>query len=710
MGLQATNAGINFQQRVSAYMMILMEFDMDISLVLQLNENNKIKSINFEACESIDDLVLELDSNKKIYFQTKRTISLSNNINSEFYSVCKQFVKQYLNRNEDDIAYILATRSEASNSITVKLKRVLEGIHLAKTLRIIDDLNQEEKNTYSVICNNIKAIYKNIKNEEMSDDELLDLLLRIYIEIFDIENGEEYEKTIKIILYNQIGVNVDLFWNTLISKAVEYGSNRRLLSKEALKEQCKAYLEDKLYSSSEPRSKEQFLEMAWKDELPDPEIQIDYVIAVPTEATKTIMLLEKETVFIFELYRFDNSKKKESLKYFSPNIMKWKNGFEFEVWFRCSTQERCYKYLNEHLPENKNDQYEVVVWPVKEHFDCSDVEQLHKDVLIKSLEKQNECTCVNCGKAIFDNESKLIEIDNEEYTNMLGLVHNSCIRPVDRVIGEVIIPKIEDYYFLRHFDINMWIKLIKKGKQAWVNIENMATHCLQMIINTDDVFHDGNYCLYHVLENGDKKYTRSRGVIDRVSKRESDRLQQGLTLQMTNAKAEGNPFGYSSVSNMYGQYTQILEQVGDKEDFIECVEVKTDKYNKLVAKMYNDCETYYAPIIYLSVDGDPFFLPNGTFPMITDPFDLPKYIKNWEKLGFSMPNYEVCIIKDDNEFILKMINLITNNTLPVVNGMFDLNGKPIRGVFIRLMWELEQEYTQRMDKELTSKDEGKNKA
>ena len=33
MGLQATNAGIDFQQRVSAYMMILMEFDMDISLV-----------------------------------------------------------------------------------------------------------------------------------------------------------------------------------------------------------------------------------------------------------------------------------------------------------------------------------------------------------------------------------------------------------------------------------------------------------------------------------------------------------------------------------------------------------------------------------------------------------------------------------------------------------------------------------------------------
>lgn len=49
MGLQATNAGIDFQQRVSAYMMILMEFDMDISLALQVNKSNTIKEINFEC-------------------------------------------------------------------------------------------------------------------------------------------------------------------------------------------------------------------------------------------------------------------------------------------------------------------------------------------------------------------------------------------------------------------------------------------------------------------------------------------------------------------------------------------------------------------------------------------------------------------------------------------------------------------------------------
>ena len=96
MGLQATNAGIDFQQRVSAYMMILMEFDMDISLALQVNKSNTIKEINFEDCESIDDLVITLDSGKKIYFQMKRTISLSDDSESEFFGVCEQFVNQFL--------------------------------------------------------------------------------------------------------------------------------------------------------------------------------------------------------------------------------------------------------------------------------------------------------------------------------------------------------------------------------------------------------------------------------------------------------------------------------------------------------------------------------------------------------------------------------------------------------------------------------------
>lgn len=88
---------------------------------------------------------MTLESGGKIYFQMKRTISLSESEASEFYDVCTQFVKQYLTQNSRDLAYILCTRSEAASTITVKLKRILDGIRLAQNFKIISDLNKEEK-------------------------------------------------------------------------------------------------------------------------------------------------------------------------------------------------------------------------------------------------------------------------------------------------------------------------------------------------------------------------------------------------------------------------------------------------------------------------------------------------------------------------------------------------------------------------------------
>lgn len=56
------------------------------------------------------------------------------------------------------------------------------------------------------------------------------------------------------------------------------------------------------------------------------------------------------------------------------------------------------------------------------------------------------------------------------------------------------------------------------------------------------------------------------------------------------------------------------------------------------------------------------------------------------------------IIKDDNEFILKMISLINNGILPVANGMFAPNKNMIRGTHIHLMWEVEEQYQEEVEK------------
>ena len=103
----------------------------------------------------------------------------------------------------------------------------------------------------------------NIKKSDILDTDLLNIILRIYIEIFDIESGEEYEKTVKLILFNLIDVDIELFWRTLISKAVEYGANRRCLSRENLKEQCKSYFKEN--QTKEELLASPFFNRSWKE-------------------------------------------------------------------------------------------------------------------------------------------------------------------------------------------------------------------------------------------------------------------------------------------------------------------------------------------------------------------------------------------------------------------------------------------------------------
>ena len=124
MAIQPTNAGIDFQQRVSALMMLLMEFGIDINVILNIDLKDQIQMLNFEASDKIDDLVITTVTNRKIYLQMKRNISFSEDTNSEFYGVCTRFVRQYVERKPEDLAYVLVTRTQASGNIIVKLKRM----------------------------------------------------------------------------------------------------------------------------------------------------------------------------------------------------------------------------------------------------------------------------------------------------------------------------------------------------------------------------------------------------------------------------------------------------------------------------------------------------------------------------------------------------------------------------------------------------------
>lgn len=79
----ATNAGLDYQQRVAAWFQVALLFNHDISSTLDLPEPANIMEIAFETAENIDDLRLQLTNQDNIFLQIKRSLNLSTSSNSE---------------------------------------------------------------------------------------------------------------------------------------------------------------------------------------------------------------------------------------------------------------------------------------------------------------------------------------------------------------------------------------------------------------------------------------------------------------------------------------------------------------------------------------------------------------------------------------------------------------------------------------------------
>ena len=684
MGLQATNAGIDFQQRVSAFMMILMEFGIDVSKVLGIsNAEEKIVKINFEACESIDDLVLTLESGKMIYFQMKRTISLSDDSSSEFYKVCKQFVSQHEKKRTLDLAYILMTRSEASGAIVQKLRRVLDGIRLSRSFDFISTLNKEEKDAFDKFCSNIKNIYKKDYDEEVTEYKLLMLCMKTYVEMLDIEGGEAYEKTIFLMLYDKLQIQPILFWNGLIARAVEYGANRRCVSVESLNQFFDEY-------KSKPSDKKKINAIdvieEWKRDIQEEDIRFDYVVCKPTEKTQKKFEMSSNAILIMEIYRFLESEKKEGYRYVSPDMLYLKNGMELVVLFRSSTQSRCEKFLQS---LNSEEDSEIILMPAnKEGTKCTAAETMHKSLIVRSFDNNKDCKCINCGKSITDKTAYLIEIDNDEVSNVAGIVHKECARPIDRIIGECFLQIKDDLVSLHRFDVKSWIELCKHGKTVWKSVSLMSIGMRVMMVDNFDVFEDGNYCVCSILEDGNKHYITKRGKVERFGKTEAVQWMDIYREDIKKAKEANDPLGYTSETMSFGSYQQCLISFPN-EKFIECIDAKVEPYNQVIASVYNDSNTYYAPLIYFSVDGKPLILKNGIFPLISDPFKVANCLDNWKRIGNEINDYELCIIENDNNFILKISTLISMGIRPVVDCIFMPSQELASGIPIFLKWEME---------------------
>ena len=127
-GGAATNAGIDFQQRVAASIMAFMLSDQpDLAMLGEMWHGCTVTSLRFETGDPIDDLVVVTDG-PTAYVQAKRTLSLSDATASDYSSVLAQFVGQFLvSADPDGERYVIATTYSASSRIRTTLRKLVKA-------------------------------------------------------------------------------------------------------------------------------------------------------------------------------------------------------------------------------------------------------------------------------------------------------------------------------------------------------------------------------------------------------------------------------------------------------------------------------------------------------------------------------------------------------------------------------------------------------
>jgi hypothetical protein len=686
MALQPTNAGINYQQRIAAQFLALMLTDSYLDSWLP-GSNGNIESIRFESNDEIDDLVLENNLGDIYYIQAKRSLSLSDRPDSQFYKVAFQFVGEYLtgiNKGK----YYLAVSSDSSGTINNRLRRLLNNVRRNRKIENLC-LNKSDNDILNTFFSSIRLAYKNHIDAEIDLPTLLCLCERIYIVVFDIEDGLSGEMACKMLLASFNSKQYDFLWRSLIVDSLDFATNRSIATR--------SYIQDKYSCSAMLKKKEKFFTPAL-----DGEAQIGYDVVLGRshqllefikKDSDNLQQFSEDSLMLLQLYRFDETGKKQISQFYPDNRLIMPGEIEVEVIHRCSSITGMERYLETCRPEGTS------IISMLGHGDGQEDHfpeaQLHKKWVTEQLTKETNLYCIHCEEPIAGKESYMLEIDNVAESLKIGCAHVECTRPVDRVLGLVKGPVFDGYSYLKSFDYAFWSKA--KGQRLLEQLKAMGIHNSHILWNNDiQPAMKGRYCIKANLENGDNTYVTQRGYVVRGAHAYIE-SQVDLHNLLLNQLTE-DPFGYTSFSNAYGNYSSLVDKLEVGEEFRQCLSFECVPFTSTIHELFDVEGDYYTPLVYLTVK-DSIAVLDGYIFMLSSPLDLQKYLNNWkEKMGYDLGgDYCVVTVKNDAEFDRFMQEATDVSIKIVVDPWFGNHADLVRGYFID---SYDMEIQQGLDKRL----------
>lgn len=674
-GGQATNSGIDYQQRIAAWFLINQYSKFDISVYFdQLDEELIIKKTHFETSQNIDDLNLTCENNKSIFLQIKRSLSLSTRDTSNFYKTAKQFIQQFI-KNENTKNYFgLITTSDASSKITSDLKKIVVSIKLSSDAFKDNPLTESETDTLDKFQSLFNVLYEELTKNKPTQELFEKFAKRVFVGIIDVEAGNTVEIASQMLL-KSIGFNrPELVWSILISNSLLYATDRLSIDHDKLKDIFNRYINDEKDQKIEVNPKEWF-----KTE----------VIAQGNYPTgKEVLLiksfLEELDFMIVELYRFKDDCQIKNIFYDNKIIIT--DEVEWEVIQRFATMVGLDKFLEENQEYYRDKKVAIIPANDIENVENDNCSRLHNSYLEELANKnENPLLCLHCGMQVTDKNALIVEIEDRDTIAAIGNVHKTCLRPIDRILGTIKIPGKELDRHLENFDFKLWVNLIMNGQGMLNALKNspQLTYGRTPVVawNSNEEYDaDYSYCIKFILEDGSSSYSYQRSKIERLNKLQAEEHLELFNSVQKRQQELNDPWCVLSISKTAGPYSELLKIKKSEDVILEIKSAEIAKYSLLIAKAFDKDIQHYAPLcIVKDRETETFVNLSNVVPIISDPLKLNDHFDNWKKIGFELDEIDLKIIKSDKDFDYYMRMIFGDNMVPIIDPLFDKNFQLMTG-------------------------------
>jgi hypothetical protein len=664
-GGSATNSGIDYQNRISAWFLVSHYSDFNISKTIDFEKDILIDSIHFETNDFIDDIKI-VSKEITIYCQIKRRIhSLSESKSSDFHKSIKQFITSFINNYSIDNIYVLVTTSESSNKIKKDLRKILTSIRLNDSTFSDNPLNKSEEETLKSFRTQFFHVYQAITGKKTDEIVFNKFCKQVYVSIIDLEDGSTNIGAALMLLRSKGFNNPELIWKLLISNCTTFASKRQSINKDYLVRYLNQYTD---FNDQEGLNSK---------------IQPDKPISCGKDVLLIDSFVDNIDYLIVELFRFDDSGIKK-LIYSGDRLINENTDLDWKVIFRSATVSGMLRYLDENkeILESK----EVAFIGADESID--NVEELPHVIAYKSKYQKEfnqmaqKGNCLHCGMNIGNEKAYMIEIDETGFKNTAGLIHQRCHRKLDRVLGTADIKKTSPFSHLDNFDFLNWIRLLKKGQGQITAIKNYDFGETKPIIsyNFERELNDGAFCIRILLSDATYSYLYCGHEIERYDKAEGEKMLEHLNNELKESQKINDPIFVTNTSYNRGNYSYLLKRKKSHESLIKVLGYELIRYSKMLSKINENIENDYTPICLLyEKESQELIQFSNIIPLVSEPLKFDSYFENWSQAGYNIPNCELRIIENDKEFGLYLLKFFEKNQTVIIDPQFDLNKNLIKG-------------------------------